>query len=232
MPVVGDGVDDVLGMLYLKDVARRVHERPDDAFLGHRRPGDARGPVRPRQQAVDSLLKQMQKQSGHIAVVVDEYGGTAGLVTLEDLVEEVHRRDLRRVRPGHRRAGWSALGEDAYRGPLSRLHVEELGDLYNLDLRDEEVDTVGARWRSCWGASRSPGRRCAWASCCSPPSGLGPRRNQLATVLVRREPRPTTRPRRPTTDGATTQGVRQGPQAAARGGLAAPGLVAAREAGP
>src|SRR5690606_19121516 len=80
VPVVGDSVDDLLGVLYLKDVVRRLHTQPgSDAE-------PARSIMRPavfvpESKPVDDLLREMQLSSSHIAMVVDEYGGIAGLVT-------------------------------------------------------------------------------------------------------------------------------------------------------
>ncbi|WP_176554668.1 hemolysin family protein, partial [Georgenia sp. 311] len=88
VPVVGESVDDVRGVLYLKDVLRRTHMRPEAA-------GDAvETTVReavfvPETILVDDLLREMQAKNFHIAMVVDEYGGIAGLVTIEDLLEEL-----------------------------------------------------------------------------------------------------------------------------------------------
>ncbi|MFN8076123.1 MAG: hemolysin family protein [Kineosporiaceae bacterium] len=185
VPVVGDGVDDVLGMLYLKDVARRVHERPDDAWAV-----EVDGVMRearfvPDSKPVDSLLRQMQKQAGHIAVVVDEYGGTAGLVTLEDLVEEVIG-DISDEYDPVTDEPVVPLGEEEFR-VRSRLHVEELGDLYGIDLRDEEVDTVGGLMAKLLGRVPIAGAEVRVGDLVLTAERFEGRRNQLATVLVRRE---------------------------------------------
>ena len=88
IPVVGDGSDDTRGLLYLKDVVRRTYADADSAstLVGH-----AMRPMHfvPESKPVDDLLREMQQDQSHFAIVVDEYGGTAGLVTLEDLVEEL-----------------------------------------------------------------------------------------------------------------------------------------------
>src|SRR5450756_2243069 len=87
VPVVGSSVDDVLGVLYLKDVVRRVHTVGDDTS-----PADQllRPPVFvPESKPVDELLREMQQGASHMAMVVDEFGGIAGLVTIEDALEEI-----------------------------------------------------------------------------------------------------------------------------------------------
>lgn len=105
VPVTGEDVDDVRGFLYLKDIARQLHMRPElstevvDGFAREAR-------FVPDTKQVDDLLQEMQARNTHAAVVVDEYGGTAGVATLEDAVEELvgevadeHDRLRVRVRP-------------------------------------------------------------------------------------------------------------------------------------
>ena len=94
----------------------------------------------PDSKPADELLREMQRDAEHVAIVVDEYGGIAGLVTLEDLVEEIVGEiadEYDREEPDV-----EELGDGAYR-VRSRLHVDELGELFGLELEDEEVDTVG-----------------------------------------------------------------------------------------
>src|SRR5699024_12587677 len=88
IPVCGNDLDDVRGVAYLKDVARRLHLHPEDA---DRPIGNLARSVLfvPETKPADDLLRQMQLDSTHLAILIDESGGTAGLVTIEDLVEEV-----------------------------------------------------------------------------------------------------------------------------------------------
>src|SRR3954471_5890243 len=139
VPVVGHGLDDVLGIAYLKDVARRLHEQPEAAQ--HQVVDDVMRTAHfvPDSKPADDLLREMQRTSAHVAVVVDEYGGTAGMVTLEDIVEEVVGEISDEFDSAEQDV--EELGDDVYRVP-SRLHVEEVGDLFGLELDDEEVDTV------------------------------------------------------------------------------------------
>ena len=140
VPVVGEGLDDVRGILYLKDVARRLHE---DAVRGPREVVDAvlrEAHFVPDSKPADDLLRDMQRSANHVAIVVDEYGGTAGMVTLEDLVEEIVGEIADEY--DHEEPDVEKLGDDLFRVP-SRLHVEDLGELFGLELEDEEVDTVG-----------------------------------------------------------------------------------------
>ena len=88
IPVIGEDSDDIRGMLYLKDVTRALHRDgalPSDPVTGTMR--DVR--FVPESKSVAPLLQELQRESTHVAIVVDEYGGTAGLVTLEDLIEEI-----------------------------------------------------------------------------------------------------------------------------------------------
>ena len=89
IPVVGEGVDDVVGVVYLKDLIRRTHDYRDsesaELVESVMRPAN----FVPETKPVDELLREMQAQQTHIAIVVDEYGGTAGLVTIEDILEEI-----------------------------------------------------------------------------------------------------------------------------------------------
>ena len=89
VPVVDENLDDVVGIAYLKDIVRRDFEAPDVEFT--QRIDEVMRPpfFVPDSKRVDALLSEMQANRQHIAIVVDEYGGTAGLVTIEDLLEEI-----------------------------------------------------------------------------------------------------------------------------------------------
>ncbi|HEU5455313.1 MAG TPA: hemolysin family protein, partial [Nocardioides sp.] len=89
VPVIGENLDDILGFAYLKDLVRRDFEAPDVEFT--QRVEEVMRPAHfvPDSKPVDALLAEMQADRQHIAVVVDEYGGTAGLITIEDLLEEI-----------------------------------------------------------------------------------------------------------------------------------------------
>ncbi|MDT7570343.1 MAG: magnesium and cobalt exporter, family, partial [Actinomycetota bacterium] len=87
VPVVGENNDDVLGVVYLKDLVRKERSEGGGAVKVEE---VMRDPVFvPESKPVDELLRNMQAELGHIAIVVDEYGGTAGLVTMEDVLEEI-----------------------------------------------------------------------------------------------------------------------------------------------
>ncbi|MFT4123721.1 MAG: hemolysin family protein [Microbacteriaceae bacterium] len=132
-PLVGGDLDTVRGILYVKDLIRRAPGSP--AAEAAREPWFV-----PESAKADALLRAMQREANHIAMVVDEYGAVAGLVTLEDLIEELvgdisdeYDRDAPEAEP---------LGDGGYR-VSARLAVGDLGDLFAIDLDDEDVDTVG-----------------------------------------------------------------------------------------
>ena len=85
LPVLGENIDDVIGVAYLKDLVRAQAEQPDAVLTAVMRPAV----FVPDSKRIDELLKEMQRTRNHMAIVVDEYGGTAGVVTIEDILEEI-----------------------------------------------------------------------------------------------------------------------------------------------
>jgi len=149
LPVYSQNIDDVLGVAYAKDLVRAEREGFRD--------NPVRGFVReahfvPETKRVSRLMREMQALQYHLAIVVDEYGGTAGLVTLEDLIEEligeiVDEYDVEEPPVEH-------LGD----GELSvtgRLDVDELGELVHAELPEGDWDTVGGLFINLLG--RVPG---------------------------------------------------------------------------
>ena len=157
IPVYDESVDEILGILYAKDLlpilAKSVASRPDIRSL-------LRTPVYiPESMTVDDLLHEFQRRKVHIAIVLDEYGGTAGLVTIEDLLEEIVgeiQDEYDEEEPMVVR-----LSEDEARVD-GRASVDDLADLFdtNLGLEDEdEYDTVGGLIYHRIGGVPSPGDR-------------------------------------------------------------------------
>ena len=89
LPVTGKTTDDILGILYLKDVAKVLHETPKLMFERTAEQLARKAVFVPESKALKDLLQDMQRSSTHVAVVIDEYGGVAGLVTMEDVIEEL-----------------------------------------------------------------------------------------------------------------------------------------------
>ena len=186
VPVVGESQDDVVGILYLKDVARRLHEHPESGTT-QRVEAIMRRPVFvPDSKPADALLREMQ-HAGHAAIVVDEYGGTAGMITIEDILEEIVGEIADEYDVD------SAEVEDVGDGVLrvsSRLHVDDLGELFGMDLDDEEVDTVGGLLSKALGRVPITGARASLAGLELTAERFEGRRHHLATVLVRRVEEP------------------------------------------
>ena len=184
IPVAGADVDEVLGILYLRDVARLSFERPKDAaktaVVEIARPAL----FVPESQKADDLLRTMQLQSNHLAMVVDEYGGIAGLVTLEDLIEELvgdisdeYDTDV---------AEFERLDGGVIR-VSARLPVDELGDLFGIQLDDDDVDTVGGLLTKVVGRLPVAGSRANVSGLVLTAERTEGRRKQLVTVLVERD---------------------------------------------
>ena len=143
MPVIGDSSDEILGILYLKD-SMRTYILHSEAPEGTPIPTlvEIMRPARfePETKRAMDLLRDMQRESTHVAIVVDEYGGTAGLVTLEDLIEELVgdiSDEYDHERPEY------TLNDDGTFRLSARLGIDELGEIFGIDLEDEDVDTVG-----------------------------------------------------------------------------------------
>lgn len=139
MPVVTGGPDDVAGVAYLRDASGFVLRRPEEAETESVTRIMKPAMFVPELQPADKLLRQMQRESNHLALVVDEYGGISGLVTLEDLIEEL----LGDIADEHDRE----VPEVAERGDGSylvnaRLSIDDLGELFGIELDDDDVDTV------------------------------------------------------------------------------------------
>lgn len=181
VPVVDGEVDDVVGVLYLRDVARLVYERPRN--LESLTVGELAKAAQfvPESKKADALLRHMQLESNHLAMVVDEYGGIAGLVTLEDLIEELvgdisdeYDRDVVEIEDlGHGRFRVSA-----------RLPVDELGELFNLDLDDDEVDSVGGLLTKALGRLPVAGSEARTSGLILTAERTEGRRKRISTVLV------------------------------------------------
>ncbi len=140
IPVIGENTDQIRGILYLKDVAAALHRpepRSGATTLMH---SPARSVIVPESKPVSDLLSELQKESTHVAIVIDEYGGTAGLVTLEDLIEEIVGEIVDEY--DSKIAEVTALGDGTYR-VSARMSIDDLGELFDIDLDDDEVDTVG-----------------------------------------------------------------------------------------
>jgi CBS domain containing-hemolysin-like protein len=140
--VIGENADDVVGVVYLKDLVRRTYYSNnagrDTKVIEVMRPAV----FIPDSKPLDDLLREMQRDRIHMALLVDEYGATAGLVTIEDVLEEIvgeiaDEYDTDEVAPVE------DLGNNTFR-VSARLPIEDVGELYGIEFDDDlEVDTVG-----------------------------------------------------------------------------------------
>jgi CBS domain containing-hemolysin-like protein len=137
IPVTGEGLDDIVGILYAKDLLPLVDESDR-----HRRVADIMRPASfvPETKRVSELLREMQVNHLHMAVCVDEFGGTAGLVTIEDIIEElvgeiVDEYDVEEPMVMELDGGDYLVD--------ARMNVDDFGDLIAVEVPDEEWDTVG-----------------------------------------------------------------------------------------
>ena len=182
IPVLGRDVDDVVGLLYLKDVIRRTNADPKAGSVPVTevmRPM----PFVPESKPVDDLLREMQLDQTHFAVVVDEYGGTAGLVTIEDILEEIvgeitdeYDREAPEVED---------LGDGRVR-VAATMHVDDLAELFDVDLDEDAVDTVGGLIGKTIGRVPILGSTCEVAGLRLTAERMSGRRHRIATVIVER----------------------------------------------
>jgi CBS domain containing-hemolysin-like protein len=184
IPVIDGDVDDVKGVLYLRDVAKLTFERPLDAdsvtVVQIARPAL----FVPESKKADTLLRQMQSESNHLAMVVDEYGGIAGLVSLEDLIEELVGDISDEY--DHEVALVETVGEGRFR-VSARLPVDELGELFGIELDDDDVDSVGGLLSKALGRLPVAGSRVSTSGLVLTAERTEGRRKRLSTVLVERD---------------------------------------------
>ena len=139
VPVIGDDVDDLIGIAYLKDTVRATAFNP--SAMDRTVDTIARKPLLvPESKPVDDLFHQMQKQRQHVAVVVDEYGGIAGLVTIEDTIEQIVG-ELEDEHDRTQHAEPEQVGERRWKLP-ARTPIADLEELFEIDMDEDDVDTV------------------------------------------------------------------------------------------
>jgi CBS domain containing-hemolysin-like protein len=184
IPVVGEGIDDIVGVVYVKDIARRVFEHQESQTT--ERVSDLMRPafMVPDSRSVDELLRDMQSARTHLAVLVDEYGGTAGLVTIEDVIEEI----VGEISDEHDVLGpdIEELANGEYR-VSSRLHIDDLAELLETEIPDEGVDTVGGLMAKRLGIVPIPGATVDIDSWTLTAESTAGRRHRIDTVVISRD---------------------------------------------
>ena len=181
VPVIGDSTDDIVGLLYFKDAVRR--QLTGDAEVI--RIGEVMRDMAfvPESKPVDALLKEMQRMRVHFAAVIDEYGGTAGLVTMEDIVEEIVGEiddEYDRVTPGV-----EELGDGRTRVP-ARMSIDDLAEMYGVHIEEDDVDTVGGLLSKLVGRVPLPGASGEVAGLRLTAERMAGRRHQVATLVIER----------------------------------------------
>lgn len=183
IPVIGEDIDDVVGVIYIKDVAKRIFEHSE--AQQSERVDSLMRPVTfsPDSKLADELLKDMQRDRVHLTVLIDEYGGTAGLVTIEDILEEI----VGEIADEHDTAEEEIiqLDEQTYR-VSSRLHIEDLGKLIQVELDSDEegVDTVGGLLASRLGKVAIPGSTIQIEDWKLTAETVAGRRNRVGSLIV------------------------------------------------
>jgi CBS domain containing-hemolysin-like protein len=185
IPVTGESTDDVVGIAYLKDVVAWMHEHPDteesERVARVMRPAT----YVPDSKPVDELLRQMQLQRIHVAIVIDEYGGTAGLVTIEDILEEIVGEIADEY--DNERAPVEWLGPGTAR-VTARLPVTDLQELFDVTVDAEDVETVGGLLAHELGRVPIAGSEATVSGLHLTAENLAGRRNKVGTVLIERVP--------------------------------------------
>ena len=143
VPVVGDSIDQIIGIAYVKDLAKRTldhHEaETTERVEQHMRPAT----FVPESKIAADLLKEMQRDQIHLAIVVDEYGGTAGIITIEDILEEIVGEIADEFDDGVEAFTWISEGKARAK---ATLHIEDLADELGIEISEEDfedVDTIG-----------------------------------------------------------------------------------------
>jgi CBS domain containing-hemolysin-like protein len=189
IPVIGESSDDIVGVVYLKDMVRRTFEHRDAE-----RDENVESLMRsayfvPDSKPADELLRDMQTARVHLAIVVDEYGGTAGLVTIEDILEEI----VGEIADEYDTAApeVTRLDDDRVR-IMARMNVDDFAELVDIEIDSEEegVDTVLGLMAKRLGRVPIPDAEvveAGWQLVAERGAG---RRNRIGTILATRIARP------------------------------------------
>jgi len=183
VPVVDDDADDVVGVLYLKDLVQFAF-RDENAWRTVPAQTIARPAVFvPESMRAETLLQQMKRDAVHVCMVVDEHGGVSGLVTMEDLIEELvgeiadeydqQVAEVAEIAPGRFRVS-------------ARLSLEDVGDLFGIELEDDEVDSIGGLLGKELGRVPQPGSTVNVRGLVLTGGASRGRGRGIATVLVER----------------------------------------------
>ncbi|MCI0688936.1 MAG: hemolysin family protein [Sporichthyaceae bacterium] len=191
IPVVGTGEDDIVGIAYLKDLAQRTYEYRDGESSERVESVMRPATFVPDSKPADELLREMQRNKIHMVVVIDEYGGTAGIVTIEDILEEIvgeidDEYDVGRPPIQHLASGSVRV--------TARLPVEDLAELFDVEIEDEDVETVGGLLAKHLGRVPIPGATATIEGLTLVAESTTGRRNRVGSILVSRVDQPASQP--------------------------------------
>ena len=183
IPVIGESADDIVGVIYLKDLVRRSFDHREAEEEERVESLMREAFFVPDSKPVDELLKDMQSARVHLAIVVDEYGGTAGLVTIEDILEEIvgeiadeYDTEMPEV---------NELPGGSYR-ISSRMHIDDVAELLSIEIdADEEgIDTVLGLMAKRLGRVPIPGASITEDGFVLTAESTGGRRNRVNALRV------------------------------------------------
>ncbi len=138
-PVIGEDRDEVVGILLAKDILSHFVSSPNEAF--NLEPFLRHPTFIPESKRLNTLLKEFRVSRNHIAIVVDEYGGTAGLLTIEDVLEEIvgeidDEHDPLEAEPIEQKS-------DSRYQVRALTRIDEFNEYFGVEFSDEEYDTIG-----------------------------------------------------------------------------------------
>ena len=183
IPVVGENEDDIVGIAYLKDIVTRSYEHREGESVEKVESIMRPATFVPESKPIDALLREMQARQIHVAIVIDEYGGTAGLVTIEDILEEIVGEIADEYDKEQPPVEW--LGEGRAR-VTARLPVEELAELFGVHIEAEDVETVGGLLAQRLGRVPIAGSEATVAGLRLTAESVAGLRNRIAAVTVER----------------------------------------------
>jgi CBS domain containing-hemolysin-like protein len=186
IPVSGEDLDNIIGIAYVKDLAKRAldhHEaETTEKVEQHMRP-----PIFvPENKEAADLLREMQRNQIHLAIVVDEYGGTAGIITIEDIIEEIVGEIADEYDDGVESFTW--ISESKARAKAS-IHIEDLAEELKITIAEEDydgIDTIGGLMAQTLGRVPIAGSTITvqgWSITSERPVG---RRRRISSVMIER----------------------------------------------
>ena len=182
VPVFNDDLDEIVGIVYAKDVLKALHQGKHDMPLSDI---VRKAHFVPESKKVADLLREMQQEKFHIALVTDEYGSVVGLVTLEDLLEELVGEIADEY--DTEEPELEQVAENVYRVD-GKLAIDELNEILDVELPDEEWDTVGGLVLGLLGEIPDEGQEVPFRNLRFTAERVNGRR--ISKVLITREPEP------------------------------------------